>query len=134
MIDIENEVINTLIDDLREAYTDIWVYGEEPKTLANFPTVTVEQLDNSVYQRTQDSGSIENHARVMFQVSVYTNAAVGRKSQAKGIFETVNETMSGFGLTRTMLLPVQNLDNRDVFRLVGRYTGVVSTSGEIFRR
>ena len=133
MIDIEVEIFNQISTVLRTAYNPISVYGEFVKSPASFPAVMIEERSNTVLERTQ-TNNIENHARLMYEVNVYSNKQAGKKSECKKIFETIDNEFAELGFTRTMKEPVPNLENATIFRMVGRYTAVVSTDKVIFRR
>lgn len=134
MIDIENEVYNTIAEALREKFDPISVYGEYVKAPANFPAVMIEEKSNSALVRTQDSGSLENHASLMYEVNVYSNKQVGKKSECKAIFALIDTEFQKLGFTRTTKEPIPNLDDATIYRMVGRYTAVVSTGKTIYRR
>jgi len=134
VIDIENEVFNRIATRLREKFNPISVYGEYIKSPAVFPAVIIEERGNSVYERTQDSGSVENHVRLMYEVNVYSNKQSGKKSECKSIFKVIDEEFASMGFTRTLKEPIANLEDATIYRMVGRYTAVVAVGGIIFRR
>ena len=134
MIDIENEVFRAIATKLRAKYNPIGVYGEWVPSPAIFPAVIVEELDNYALERTQDSGSLENHAGVIYEINVFSNLTVGKKSQAKSIFEDIDGGMAGMGFSRTVKTAIQNLENASIYRMVGRYKAVVSKDKFIFLR
>lgn len=134
MIDIENEVYNTIAEALREKFDPISVYGEYVKSPATFPAVMIEEKSNSALERTQDSGSLENHASLMYEVNVYSNKQTGKKSECKAIFSLIDTEFQKLGFTRTTKEPIPNLDDATIYRMVGRYTAVVSTNRKIYRR
>lgn len=134
MIDIENEVFNTVATDVRNEYPDIYMVGEYVKTPPKFPCVSIVEMDNQSYQRTEDSGSSENHVSVMYEVNIYSNKAVGKKMECKVIANLIDERMLALGFARTMLQPIPNLDDATIYRIVGRYSAIVSKNKEIFRR
>jgi hypothetical protein len=134
MIDIENEVFTAIATALRAEYNPIGVYGEWVPSPAIFPAVTVEELDNYALERTQDSGSLENHVGVMYEINVFSNLTVGKKAQAKSIFKDIDAVMAGLGFTRTVKTAIPNLENATIYRMVGRYKAVVSKDKTIFRR
>jgi len=134
MIDIENELFNQIATKLRNKFNSISVYGEYIKSPAVFPAVFIEERGNNVYERTQDSGNIENHARLMYEVNVYSNKQTGKKSECKKIFEVIDNEFASMGFTRTLKEPIANLEDATIYRMVGRYTGVISTNKTIYRR
>lgn len=134
MIDIENEVFTQIATKLREEFNGISVYGEYTKAPAKFPAVSIEEKANTVYQRTQDSGNIENHASLMYEVNVYSNKKTGKKSECKDIFSVIDDEFSSMGFTRILKDTIPNLEDATIYRMIGRYTAIVSKENEIIRR
>lgn len=134
MIDIENEVFTQIAAKLREEFNGISVYGEYTKAPAKFPAVSIEEKANTVYQRTQDSGNIENHASLMYEVNVYSNKKSGKKSECKDIFSVIDDEFSAMGFTRILKDTIPNLEDATIYRMIGRYTAIVSKENEIIRR
>ena len=134
MIDIENEVFNTVATDVRAKYPDIYMVGEYVKTPPKFPCVSLVEMDNQSYQQTEDSGSVENHASLMYEVNIYSNKTAGKKSECKAIAALIDERMLALGFARTMLQPIPNLDDATIYRMVGRYSAVISKNKVLYRR
>lgn len=134
MIDCENEVFDTVATDVRAKYPDIYMVGEYVKTPPRFPCVSLVEMDNQSYQRTEDSGSVENHASLMYEVNIYSNKTVGKKAECKAIAALIDERMLALGFARTMLQPIPNLDDATIYRMVGRYSAVISKDKVIYRR
>ena len=134
MIDVENEVFNTVATDVRAKYPDIYMVGEYVKTPPKFPCVSLVEMDNQSYQQTEDSGSVENHASLMYEVNIYSNKTVGKKSECKAIAALIDERMLALGFARTMLQPIPNLDDATIYRMVGRYSAVISKNKVFYRR
>lgn len=134
MIDIENQIFGKISTALRAEFDPIFVSGELVKAPATFPAVYIEEKANSAYQRTQDSGSLENHVSLMYEINVYSNKQVGKKSECKAIFAVIDNEFQKIGFTRIMKEPVANLEDGTIYRMIGRYTAVVAVGGIIFRR
>ena len=134
MIDIENEVFNTVASVVRAVYPGIYMVGEYVKTPPKFPCVSLVEMDNQSYQATEDSGSSENHASVMYEVNIYSNKSVGKKSECKAIAALIDERMLALGFARTMIQPIPNLDDATIYRMVGRYSAVISKNKSVYRR
>ena len=134
MIDVENEVFNTIATVVRAKYPDIYMVGEYVKTPPRFPCVSLVEMDNQSYQRTEDSGGSENHVSVMYEVNGYSNKTVGKKAECKAIMALIDEQMLALGFARTMLQPIPNLDDATIYRMVGRYSAVISKNKLIYRR
>lgn len=134
MIDIENEVFNSVATEVRAKYPGVYMVGEYVKTPPKFPCVSLVEMDNQSYQRTEDSGSSENHISVMYEVNIYSNKTVGKKMECKAIAALIDERMLALGFARTMLQPIPNLDDATIYRMVGRYSAVISKNKDIYRR
>lgn len=134
MIDIENEVFSTVATDVRAKYPDIYMVGEYVKTPPKFPCMSLVEMENQSYQQTEDSGSSENHVSVMYEVNIYSNKTVGKKAECKAIATLIDERMLALGFARTMLQPIPNLDDATIYRMVGRYSAVISKDKVIYRR
>lgn len=133
MIDIENIVFNMIAVALREEFPGINVYSRLTFTPSAFPCVCVEEADSVAYRETQDSGSMENHAEVMYEINVFSNLQSGAKAECRSIFAFIDEIMASHGFSRYAKVPV--LEAGPVqYRLTGRYRGVVSRDHLIYRR
>ena len=77
----------------------------------------------------RDTSGIENFADVMYQVDIYSNKNKGKKSECKAIAAVVDDEFARLGFTRTFLNPVPNMDDATIYRMTGRYRGVVGEDG-----
>ena len=134
MINVETEIFNIIAKAVRNAYPKAFVVGEYVKTPAKFPCVTIVEMDNTTYDRTQTSGSLENHADVTYEVNIYSNKTSGKKSECREIASLIDNEFATLGFSRTMLQPIPNIDDATIYRMLGRYRGVVSKDKIIFRR
>ena len=134
MVNVENDVFNIVSIAVKEVYPDLYISGEYVKSPPKFPCVSLVEMDNQSYQATEDSGSSENHASVMYEMNVYSNKSVGKKSECKAIAALIDEQMLALGFARTMLQPIPNLDDATIYRMVGRYSAVISKNKTVYRR
>jgi hypothetical protein len=134
MIDIENVVFNTVARKIRDVYPDIFITGEYVSSPQDFPAVYLVEADNSTRIDTIDSGSNERHANVMYEVEVYSNKTVGKKSECKAIIALIDKEMLALGFARVTLTPVPNMNDSTIYRMVGRYRATVSANNTIYRR
>ena len=134
MIDIENAVFNRVVTRVREIFPDIFMAGEYVKSPPSFPAVSLVEMDNSTRIETIDSGSGENHANVMYEVNVYSNKTVGKKTECREILALIDEEMLAMGFSRSTLTPIPNEDDSTIYRMVGRYRATVSSDLKIYRR
>ena len=134
MINVENEIFDIVADSIRNKYPAAYVVGEYVKSPARFPCVSIVEIDNTAYDKTQTSGSLENHANVTYEVNIYSNKTSGKKSECKAIASLIDDEFATLGLSRTMLQPIPNVDDATIYRMVGRYMGVVSADKIVYRR
>ena len=134
MINVEQEIFNIIAKAVRNAYPKAYVIGEYVKAPSKFPCISIVEIDNTVYDRTQTSGSLENHADVSYEVNIYSNKISGKKSECKSIASLIDNEFATLGFSRTMLQPIPNIDDATIYRMTGRYRGVVSKDNVIYRR
>lgn len=134
MIDVENEIFNAIATVVRNDYPSAFVSGEYVRTPSKFPFVSLIEMSNIAYDRTQSSGGLENHASLMYEVNIYSNKTSGKKSECKAIAALIDNEMATLGFSRTMLQPIPNMDDATIYRMTGRYTAVISKDKAIYRR
>ena len=134
MINIESEVFDSIAMVVRSEYPGAYVVGEYVKSPSQFPCVSIVEMDNVAYDKTQSSGGLENHADVTYEVNIYSNKTSGKKSECKVIASLIDTEFETLGFSRTMLQPIPNVDDATIYRMTGRYRGVVSKDLKIFRR
>lgn len=133
MIDIENELYNAVAETLRATFPNINIYSKLNLSPPEFPCVCFEEADNAAYRRTQDSGSLERHAEVVYEVNVFSGRTSGAKAECKAIFAAIDDVMEFFGFTRLGKHPIDE-EAPIKYRLSGRYRAIVSEKKEIYRR
>ena len=120
MINIEKEVFDRIAMAVRNEYPGAYVVGEYVKSPSQFPCVSIVEIDNVAYDRTQSSGSLENHADVTYEVNIYSNKTSGKKSECKAIAALIDNELATLGFSRTMLQPIPNMDDATIYRMTGR--------------
>lgn len=134
MIDIEAEVFGIVSSDVRLKYPKVYLTGEYVKSPPSFPCVSLIETDNQVYRNTRDSGCIENHAQIQYEVNVYSNRTSGKKAECKEIISLIDSKMEKLGFTRTFMNPVPNEQDATIYRMIARYRAIVSKNKTIYRR
>lgn len=134
MIDIEKDVFNIVAKAVRNVYPDIYISGEYVKSPPKFPAVSLVEMDNSTYTRTQTSDNVENHVDLMYELNVYSNKTSGKKSECKAIASLIDNELAALGFSRTMLQPIPNMDDATIYRMTGRYRAVADKDKKIYRR
>ena len=120
MIDPEFAVFDAVSDEVKLTYPDLYMTGDLSFTPSKFPAVSIVEKNNSVMQNMRTS-SIENAVSLMYEVNVYSNKVGYSKMEAKEILNVVDAAFTRIGFTRTFSNPVQNLEDKTVFRIVARY-------------
>lgn len=133
MIDIETVVYAQVADALRKKYgkNGIYVAGEYVDSPSKFPAVTILEADNQVYEK-QRTDYIENAAKLLYEVNIYSNKLGYKKSEAQELLNIVDQEMANMGFTRTMASPASNLQDATIFRMIARYEGVVDKEYRIY--
>ena len=131
MIDIEADVFDSLAKGLRAEHPDVNVISDFVVAPANFPTVTFVESGNRILQRMR-TNNIENAVSVTYELNVYSNKAVGKKSEAKAIANSADVILNDFGFTRTFRQQVPNLKDATIYRIVCRYEAVIDRNLVIY--
>ena len=134
MIDIEAEVFGIVSSDVRLKYPKVYMTGEYVKSPPSLPCVSLIETDNQVYRNTRDSGCIENHAQIQYEVNVYSNRTSGKKAECKEIISLIDSKMEKLGFTRTFMNSVPNEQDATIYRMIARYRAIVSINNTIYRR
>ena len=134
MITVENEIFDIMAKAVGVQYPDAYVVGEYVPAPSQFPCISIVEFDNSAYDKTQTSGSLENHADIGYEINIYSNKTSGKKSECKAIASLIDNEFATLGFSRTMLQPIPNMDDATIYRITGRYKGVVSKDKYVFRR
>lgn len=133
MIDIENQLYSKLTDLLTNEIPNINYSSVFVNSPRSFPFVSIEEIDNYTSQKYEDNSSIEKFTNLVYEINVHTEDNTKKKSLAKQIVNIVDDFMFNLGFRRLSKTPVQG-DNETSFRIVLRYSAVVSNESEIFRR
>ena len=134
MIDIENELFTIIATSLRSQFPGIYVAGEYVAKPSSMPAVFIVQQDSAVNRRGRSNDETENYTDVMFQVEVFSNKNMGRKAEAKEIMMAIDTEFAERGFTRTSLLPVPNMNDATIYRLVARYTATIGKDNQVYWR
>ena len=133
MIDIENEVITLVTDCLFANNISASIESVLNLNPSEFPTVCVEEIENSSFGMTADNGSNENHASVGYEINIFTNDVSGKKQKAKDILSVLDDMLIAHGFSRVSKTQL-SLDNGTKMRIIARYRAYVSKNQTIYRR
>ena len=133
MISYESEIFTRIATRLRSEFEDVFVANTLNLNPAKFPCVFIEEADNYIAADTSDTGSIENHAVVMYEINVITNKQSGKKQQAKEIMSVIDEELLALNFRRQTLQPYSMADSTK-YRLVSRYRALTDKNKVFYRR
>ena len=127
MIDIENLLIKNIDTNLALEFTKYTLNPESDEfEPTQFPIITVRESNSMTYGRTVTGFNEENHDDKMYTIEVFTNDKSGKRNKAKAIFKNIDTTMLALGFSRIFLEPIPNYLEATIYRMTGRYVGVVS--------
>lgn len=132
MIDVERQIYTKIFDLVNTDYPEADILNETILIPSTFPCVCVEEIGNTTVRNTQDSSHFENHANIDYEINVYTNDAMKHIS-CREIVNKIDSLMLSMGFTRQSMNPV-NMGDGTMYRMVCRYTAVISTNEIIYRR
>ena len=132
MINIFNELFTLLKNTLATYDPNIKTASVYTNMPSSYPFVSFEEINNSVHEQTSDSCDIEEHADIEYEVNIWTQNPQ-KKSQADDISNVVDNLLKSYNFVRTTRNPFQSPDET-TYRVVIRYSGVVSKDHTIYRR
>ena len=121
MIDVESKVYTPIAVGLRNAFSGIFVSGEYVKAPSSFPHASIVEMDNYTSTDRMDTSDTEHFATIMYEVNVYSNKAVGKKTECKEIMAFIDALMYKMNFKRLSLAPVPNMDDATIYRMTARY-------------
>ena len=126
MIDIESKVVDTIYNAVKanNAYPDADVTTGFDEKNATFPCVVIQEINNSPYRRSATDDCAENHSRIEYEVSVYTDNVNNAKTIGKDILNIVDNALQGLKFRRIRKNQPLNIA-RTVFRQYGRWEVIV---------
>lgn len=134
MIDMEKNIFTEVASAVRTKYPSIFLTGEYVPAPPSFPCASIIEEGNTTVVKTQTSDGTENHARLLYEVNVYSNKQTGKKTEARSIMQVIDQKFLSMGFTRVMLNPIPNMEDATIYRMVARYQATVDTNNTIYRR
>ena len=130
MIDYSNEVFNTAAKDLRSLYSGIQVIGEYVETPAQFPTVTLDEIQNVPVHL--DTGATNKYARVVYRSQIFCNGE-GKRQKARMIYDSLDRILMGVGLYAKTYTTTPAIYNSEIYCITATHEGVIGEDGVIYR-
>ena len=130
MIDYSNEIFSAVATDLRSAYEGIRVVGEYVASPSLFPTVTIDEIQNTPVHL--DSAEQPKYASVVYRAQIFCNGT-GKRAKAREIYGTVAKRLSSIGLVGVTYTTTPAIYNSEVYCITGTFRGVMDRDGVIYR-
>jgi hypothetical protein len=134
MIDVNSEVFTTVAKVVRENHVGTTVTGEYTRRPSKFPTVTLDETQNVVVDRLEDSSNEETFAGVMYRLQVFSNKQNGKKAEARKIFATADAEMRRMGFRRVTYAVTPEIYDSTIYEIRATYEAVVSAAGCVYKR
>jgi hypothetical protein len=134
MLDFNNEIFTAVAVRVRSQYTGTTVTGEYTRMPSKFPAVTLEETQNVMVDRLEDSSNAENFAGVTYRLQVFSNKQIGKKAEARAIFATVDAEMRRLGFQRVTYTTIPEIYDSTIYNISATYEAVVSAAGYVYKR
>lgn len=134
MIDYENEIFTAVATAVRKAHTGTSIKSEYVRSPAEFPTVSLSEVDNVNVDALIDSSGAEKYAGLGYRLQVFSNKESGKKTEAKAIFKTADEILCGMGFRRRTYSTTPEIYNSTIFSITATYEAIADTNGILYRR
>lgn len=132
MIDFNNEVFTTVAKTVRDSHAGVTVIGENTRKPSKFPTVTVDESENVMVDRLEDSSKEEKFAGVTYRLQVFSNKQNGKKAEARDIFATADAEMRRMGFRRVTYSTTPEIYESTVYEIAATYEAVISWDGYVY--
>lgn len=124
MIYVERAIVDAVYTAVKTKYPKADIVSEYVDMPSAFPCVSIIEVDNYTYTKTQDDVLSEHHAKIAYEVNVYSNKTNDKKTEANEVMGIVDTTLQNLKFTRTLKEPIPNKD-KTIYRIVARYEAVI---------
>ena len=130
MIEYSSEVFNAVAVHLRSLHPGIQVVGEYVESPAQFPTVTLDEIQN--LPEHLDSAATNKYARVVYRSQIFCNGE-GKRQKARAIYDSLDQILMGVGLFAKTYTTTPAIYNSEIYCITATYEGVVGEDGVFYR-
>ena len=134
MIDKLNEIFTSVATSVRNKHTGTTVTGEYTRKPSKFPAVTLDEIQNVVVDRLEDSSNAESFAGVTYRLQVFSNKRTGKKAEAREIFATADAEMRRMGFRRVTYTTTPEIYDSTIYNITATYEAVISAAGYVYKR
>lgn len=134
MLDFNNEIFTTVAKAVRDNHVGTTVVGENTRKPSKFPTVTIDESENVMVDRLEDSSKEEKFAGVAYRLQVFSNKQSGKKAEARAIFATADAEMRRLGFRRVTFTTTPEIYESTIYQINATYEAVMSAVGYVYQR
>ena len=134
MIDKLNEVFTNVATRVRDEHPAAHVSGEYTRTPSKFPALTLDEIQNVMVDRLEDSSGAENFVGVTYRLQASSNKQTGKKAEARAIFATADAEMRRMGFQRVTYTTTPEIYDSTIYCITATYEAVVSAAGYVYKR
>ena len=132
MINNASEIFDRITTALKSSDSAVKTSSVYVNAPSSYPFVSIELIEDSVYELGVDSGDIENFANMTYELNVYTKGDT-RMSKAYKLLGVADDLLKSIGFTRIIIQPMQD-QNETLYRIIARYEAVVGKDLKVYRR
>lgn len=134
MLDYCNEIFTTVAKAVRDAHAGVTITGEYARIPSDFPTVTLDEIENVAVGYLIDSSHEEKYAGVTYRLQVFSNKQSGKKAEARSIFATADSEMQKMGFRRVTYTTTPEIYDSTIYAINATYTAILSGDGYVYKR
>lgn len=134
MIDYQNEIFTKVATAVRSDHAGATVTGEYTRKPSEFPTVTLDEIENVTVGTLMDSSDEETFCGLSYRLQVFSNKVGFKKSEARAIFATADKVMRGMGFRRITYSTTPEIYDSTVCSIMATYEAIVDVNGVIYKR
>lgn len=134
MLDFQNEIFTEVATSVRSKHEGTTVTGEYTRSPSEFPTVTLDEIENVTVAELVDSSHEEKYAGLGYRLQVFSNKTGGKKTEARAIFATADEVMRRLGFRRVTYSVTPEIYDSTVYSIMVTYEAIVDMNGIIYKR
>jgi len=134
VIDVINEIFNTVATAVRAAHKGTKVTGEYTRSPSDFPCVTLDEAENITVASLIDSSHEEHFSGLQYRLQVFSNKQSGKRAEARAIFATADAELRKLGLRRTTYTSTPEIYDSTIYSITATYEGTISRSGYMYKR
>lgn len=134
MIDFINEIFTAVATSVRAIHKGTTVSGEYIRTPSKFPTVTLDEIQNVMVDKLEDSSNEEVFSGLTYRLQVFSNLESGKRAQARAIFATADGVMRDLGFRRITYTTTPEIYESTIYSITATYEAIVRADGTVYNR